>query len=137
MAWGAQRVGRNARGRTGGSIYTRAPAATQVRLLVTSALCVHVGRGWRHYKKVVGHASVKRERADGERLQRLVGLRYGEVVEPYVEVEAGFWVVLLGETTLQRRHSVDDCLEVHTLWVRAMTRQPPGKGEGLKVSGEG
>ena len=99
-----------------------------------------MGRGWRHHHEVVRHTSVQRERADGERLQRLVGLGYGDVVEPHIEWRVGFRVILLNETTLQRRHGVDDPLEVYALRVRAVTGQPlrgnkASEGGGSVVDG--
>ena len=116
------------------------PAASQVGFLVASTLLIHVGRGWRHHHEVVRHTSVQRERADGERLQRLVGLGYGDVVEPHIEWRVGFRVILLNETTLQRRHGVDDPLEVYALRVRAVTGQPlrgntASEGGGSVVDG--
>ena len=87
-------------------------------------------RGGCHHHEVVGHTSVQRERADGERLQCLVGLRYGDVVEPHIEWCVGFWVILHPKPTLQRTDGVDDPLEVHVLGVGAATRQPlRGKGD--------
>ena len=106
------------------------PAASQVGLLVASALFVHMRRGGCHHHEVVGHTSVQRERADGERLQCLVGLRYGDVVEPHIEWCVGFWVILHPKPTLQRTDGVDYPLEVHVLGVGAATRQPlRGKGD--------
>ena len=91
-----------------------------------------MGRGWRYDHEVVRHTSVQRERADGERLQRLVGLGYGDIVKPHIEWCVGFRVIFLNETTLQGRHGVDDPLEVYALRVRVVTGQPL---RGNKASG--
>ena len=103
------------------SIQARVPAATQVGLLVASALCLDVGRWGCHHQEIVRHTSVQRKRADRERLQRLVSLRNGYVVEPNIEGLAGLRVLLNNEPALQRCHRVDDCLEMYTLRVWAVS----------------